>query len=98
VVSLLILAAPVTTPIAQSITLWSTWDTVATAILEWIIGSVKRISEFVFLNLLTSNNYVHCNSVRNSWSAGWGNQGYIWIQKGTKMCGVEDYVYGVSAQ
>lgn len=36
--------------------------------------------------------------VRNSWSSGWGNQGYIWIEKGVNMCGIENYVYRVTAQ
>ena len=26
--------------------------------------------------------------VRNSWGTSWGNEGYIWFQRGTNVCGV----------
>jgi len=33
--------------------------------------------------------------VRNSWSAGWGSAGYIYLQVGVNPCGIADYPAGV---
>lgn len=30
--------------------------------------------------------------IRNSWNAGWGQEGYAWIERGTNMCGIESYL------
>jgi len=31
-------------------------------------------------------------NVRNSWGAGWGENGYIWVEKGNNNCGISDEV------
>jgi len=35
--------------------------------------------------------------VRNSWGAGWGEQGYIWLQFGGDVCGMATYVTAARA-
>lgn len=39
-------------------------------------------------NAATNTNYW---IIRNSWSAGWGQGGYIFFKSGVNQCGVEDY-------
>jgi len=35
-------------------------------------------------------------NVRNSWGAGWGNQGYIWVQRGANACQIAGTVTAVT--
>ena len=34
--------------------------------------------------------------IRNSWGTGWGQKGYIFMQRGVNLCRVEEYPYYVT--
>lgn len=36
--------------------------------------------------------------LRNSWGTNWGMEGYMFIQRGVNLCGIEKYVNYVVAQ
>jgi len=68
------------------------WQTYQGGVITTDSGCGNSLDHCVQITGWLTENSTACWNVRNSWGADWGENGYIWVERGADVCGIADLV------
>jgi len=68
------------------------WQTYQGGVITSDSGCGNSLDHCVQITGWLTENSTACWNVRNSWGADWGENGYIWVERGADVCGIADLV------
>jgi len=68
------------------------WQTYQGGVITTDSGRGNSLDHCVQITGWLTENSTACWNVRNSWGADWGENGYIWVERGSDVCGIADLV------
>jgi len=68
------------------------WQTYQGGVITTDSGCGNSLDHCVQITGWLTENSTACWNVRNSWGADWGENGYIWVERGSDVCGIADLV------
>jgi len=81
-----------TSPISVCVDAADVWQDYNGGVVTSSSGCGNTLDHAVQVTGWLVQNNTNVWNVRNSWGADWGEQGYIWLQMGSDVCGVADLV------
>jgi len=68
------------------------WQTYQGGVITTDSGCGNSLDHCVQITGWLTENSTACWNVRNSWGSDWGENGYIWVERGSDVCGIADLV------